>query len=76
MMMIFDLPLDPVEEGVYVLLVNQSASLHFPDRQSAMAHAVAAARQRSISGLQSALNIEGGDGRWRVFPLGPSFLPG
>ncbi len=68
-MMTFDLPLDSQDDGAYVLLVNQSLSLSFATREAAMAHAMAAGNEPSAHGLQSVLDIEGGDRRWRVFPL-------
>lgn len=68
-MMTFDLPLDPLDDGAYVRLVNQSPLLGFATREAAIAHAMDAGNERSAQGLQSVLNIEGGDRRWRVFAL-------
>ena len=51
-MMTFDLFHAPAEDGSYELSINESPPLHFASPGA---------------GLDYAINIEGGDGRWRLF---------
>ena len=51
-MMTFDLFHDAADDGSYELSINESAPLHFASRGAALGYAI---------------NIEGGDGRWRLF---------
>lgn len=66
-MTLFDLPLQPLDDGRYVVLVNHEAVPGFDTRTQALAHAVAQAAELAERGLASAIHIEGGDGRWRTY---------
>nr|WP_298127077.1 hypothetical protein [uncultured Pseudoxanthomonas sp.] len=66
-MMTFDLFHDAADDGSYELSINESAPLHFASRGAALGYAVRLANQRHQQGLDYAINIEGGDGRWRLF---------
>lgn len=66
-MMTFDLFHAPAQDGLYALSINESPPLHFASRGAALTYAVKLATQRQQQGLDYAINIEGGDGRWRLF---------
>lgn len=66
-MMTLDLPHSPGHDGSFLLSINESAPLHFPSRISALAYASKLAWQREQQGLDYAINVEGGDGKWRLF---------
>jgi len=66
-MMTFDLFHAPAQDGLYALSINESPPLHFASRGAALSYAVKLATQRQQQGLDYAINIEGGDGRWRLF---------
>lgn len=66
-MMMFDLPYAPDEEGAYPLSINESPPLRFSSRQAALSYAVKLANQRADHGKDYAINLEGGDGKWRLF---------
>jgi len=66
-MMTFDLFHAPAEDGSYELSINESPPLHFASPGAALGYAVKLANQRHQQGLDYAINIEGGDGRWRLF---------
>ena len=66
-MMTFDLFHAPAQDGRYALSINESPPLHFAGRGAALSYAVKLATQRQQQGLDYAINIEGGDGRWRLF---------
>lgn len=66
-MMTLDIPHAPGNDGSFLLSVNESAPLHFPSRAAALAYANQLARQREQQGLDYAINVEGGDGKWRLF---------
>ena len=66
-MMTFDLFNTPAEDGTYELSINESPPLRFDSRGAALGYAVKLANQRHQQGLDYAINIEGGDGRWRLF---------
>lgn len=65
-MTLFDLPLDPLEDGRHALFVNHDTILSFSTRHDALAYAFAEAAERSSSGLATSINVEGGDGVWRL----------
>ncbi len=65
-MILFDLPLEPDADGRYILLRNHDVTLPFATHRDALAHAVAEAAQRTALGLPTAINVEGGDGIWRL----------
>ncbi|KRG71100.1 hypothetical protein [Pseudoxanthomonas dokdonensis] len=65
--MTFDLPHLPAADGTYQLSINESAPLHFPTPGAALSYAVKLAQQREQQGLGYAINVEGGDGKWRLF---------
>jgi hypothetical protein len=66
-MMTFDLFHTPADDGSYELSINESPPLHFSTPGAALGYAVKLANQRHQQGLDYAINIEGGDGRWRLF---------
>ncbi|KRA50552.1 hypothetical protein [Pseudoxanthomonas sp. Root630] len=66
-MMTFDLYNAPTEDGTYELSINESPPLRFASPGAALGYAVKLANQRHQQGLDYAINIEGGDGRWRLF---------
>lgn len=66
-MMTFDLYNAPAEDGMYALSINESPPLHFASRGAALRYAVKLANQRIQQGLDYAINVEGGDGKWRLF---------
>lgn len=66
-MMTFDLFHAAGADGTYALSINESPPLHFASRGAALRYAVKLANQRHRQGLDYAINIEGGDGRWRLF---------
>ena len=66
-MMTFDLPYTPAEDGSYELSINESPPLHFASRGAALFYAVKLATQRQQQGIDYAINVEGGDGKWRLF---------
>lgn len=66
-MMTFDLFHAPTEEGAYALSINESPPLLFQSRGAALRYALKLATQRQRQGLDSAINVEGGDGKWRLF---------
>ncbi|MEL1264308.1 hypothetical protein [Pseudoxanthomonas putridarboris] len=66
-MMTFDLYNAPAEDGTYSLSINESPPLHFNSRGAALRYAVKLANQRIQQGLDYAINVEGGDGKWRLF---------
>ena len=66
-MMTFDLFHAAGDDGTYALSINESPPLHFASRDAALRYAVNLASQCHGQGLDYAINIEGGDGRWRVF---------
>lgn len=66
-MMTLDLPYAPAEDGSYELSINESPPLHFASRGAALFYAVKLANQRQRQGLDYAINLEGGDGKWRLF---------
>jgi len=66
-MMTFDLFHAAAADGTYALSINESPPLHFASRGAALRYAVQLANQRHRQGLDYAINIEGGDGRWRLF---------
>ncbi|WP_296282384.1 hypothetical protein [Pseudoxanthomonas sp.] len=66
-MMTFDLFHAPADDGSYELSINESPPLHFSSPGAALGYAVKLANQRHQQGLEYAINIEGGDGRWRLF---------
>lgn len=66
-MMTFDLPYMPAEDGSYELSINESPPLHFASRGAALFYAVKLASQRQQQGIDYAINVEGGDGKWRLF---------
>jgi len=66
-MMTFDLFHTPADDGSYELSINESPPLHFTTPGAALGYAVRLANQRHQQGLDYAINIEGGDGRWRLF---------
>lgn len=65
-MTLFDLPLEPGEDGRYVLLENHDTVLRFATRRDALGHAMAEAAARTAQGLPTSINVEGGDGIWRL----------
>lgn len=65
-MTLFDLPLDPLDDGRHALIVNHDTILAFPTRRDALAYAFAGAAERSLQGLATSINVEGGDGVWRL----------
>ena len=66
-MMTFDIPHMPGHDGSFLLSINESEPLHFPSRLEALNYANRLARQREQMGLDYAINVEGGDGKWRLF---------
>lgn len=68
-MTLFDLPLQPLQDGRHELFVNHHTVLTFPTRHAALAHALAEAADRSRHGLATSISVEGGDGVWRLVPL-------
>ncbi len=66
-MMTFDIPHAPGNDGSFLLSINESEPLHFPSRTEALAYANQLANQREQQGLDYAINVEGGDGKWRLF---------
>lgn len=66
-MMTFDLFHTPADDGSFALSINESPPLHFDTRGAALGYAVRLAHQRHRQGHDYAINIEGGDGRWRLF---------
>ena len=66
-MMIFDLPYASDSQGTFSLSINESPPLRFPSRGAALTYAIRLANQRIAQGLDYAINVEGGDGKWRVF---------
>jgi len=66
-MMTFDLPYCPDEEGTYPLSINESPPLRFSSRRAALTYAVKLATQGAQQGHEYAINMEGGDGKWRLF---------
>lgn len=66
-MMTFDLFNTPTEDGTFALSINESPPLRFPTRGAALRYAVKLAMQRQQQGLEYAINVEGGDGKWRLF---------
>jgi len=67
-MMLFDLPLEMLEDGLHALIVNHDTILTFPTRRDALAYAFAGAAERSLQRLATSINVEGGDGAWRLVP--------
>jgi len=65
-MMTFDVFHAPARDGTFELSINESPSLRFPSRGAALGYAVKLAVQRQRQGLDYAINIEGGDGKWRL----------
>lgn len=66
-MMTFDLPHTPCLDGSFLLSINESEPLHFTSRLEALSYANQLATQREQQGLDFAINVEGGDGKWRLF---------
>jgi hypothetical protein len=66
-MMTFDLPFAPDTQGAFALSINESPPLRFSSRGAALSYAVRLANQRIAQGLDYAINVEGGDGKWRLF---------
>lgn len=66
-MMTFDIPHSPGNDGSFLLSINESEPLHFQSRLDALSYANQLARQREQQGLDYAINVEGGDGKWRLF---------
>ncbi len=65
-MMTFDLFHAAADDGTFALSINESPPLQFASRVMALRYAVSLANQRHQHGLDYAINIEGGDGRWRL----------
>lgn len=65
-MMTFDLFHAPVQDGTYALSINECPPLYFPTRDAALLYAVKLARQHRRQGVDYAINVEGGDGKWRL----------
>ena len=66
-MMTFDLYNAPADDGTFELSINESPPLRFNSRGAALGYAVKLANQRIHQGLDYAINVEGGDGKWRLF---------
>lgn len=66
-MMTFDLPHKPGNDGSFLLSINESEPLHFSSRVEALNYANRLASQREQQGQDVAINVEGGDGKWRLF---------
>lgn len=66
-MMTFDLFNAPADDGTFALSINESPPLRFHSRGAALGYAVKLANQRVQQGLEYAINVEGGDGKWRLF---------
>ncbi len=66
-MMTLDLPFLPDPEGHFLLSINESPALQFNTASDALSYAVRLAQQREQQGLAYAINVEGGDGKWRIF---------
>lgn len=66
-MMTFDLPYAPDSHDAFLLSINEAPPLRFPSRGAALTYAIRLANQRIAQGLDYAINVEGGDGKWRVF---------
>lgn len=66
MMVLFDIPLLPVIDGVW-LVYHDGGESSFPTRLAAITFATDRARVAAQRGTVALLNIEGEDGRWRTF---------
>lgn len=65
-MVLFDIPLLPVMDDVW-LVYYEGGEFSFPSRIAAITFAAERARDAARLGSVALLNIEGEDGRWRVF---------
>jgi hypothetical protein len=65
-MTIFDIPYAPLHQGKWSVEVSNDGHSEFKSRQDALRFAVSAAL-RSHKGSDALINVEGVDGRWRMF---------
>jgi hypothetical protein len=73
MAVMFDIPYEPSCAGDWLVTVQASEELggnaqrRFPSRKAALAYANHESRRRDPGGKNTAINLEGADGRWRGF---------
>ncbi|MFC5580199.1 hypothetical protein [Rhodanobacter terrae] len=65
-MIIFDIPYAPLRHGKWSVAVSNNGHPEFRSRQDALRFAVSAALKARRVG-DAVINIEGVDGRWRMF---------
>lgn len=67
-MVVFDIPLDPPEDGTWPVILPSGESRAFAVRHEAFQFAAKeAARLAARDGREVLINLEGEDGKWRLF---------
>ena len=66
-MIIFDIPYAPEPSGGWLVQASNHLRAEFRSRTDALRYAIDAALHEELRGDRSAINIEGADGRWRMF---------
>ncbi len=66
-MIIFDIPYAPEPSGGWIVHASNDLHAEFRSRTDALRYAIDAALHEEQRGDTSAINIEGADGRWRMF---------
>jgi hypothetical protein len=66
-MIIYDIPYSPIPAGAFVVNSSHDGAQKFPSRTDALRFAIEAALRAGDRGEVATINIEGADGRWRLF---------
>lgn len=66
-MIIFDVPFARSLNGAWLVNVSNDGCCEFKSRQDALWFAIHRARTARQAGAEALVNVEGIDGRWRLF---------